>query len=91
MRYRIRDNLTPGERWVLKDIVTNFPGYELRVRKEDKGLKFVVADEITDNQQVQLNLNNPVNYLKVANDPTWEFVARIEIWAKRNMDRRMDR
>ena len=84
LRSRIKDNLKPEQRQALKDIVNNFSKYDLRVRKEDKGSRFVVVNDGTDSQQIEQNLNSSVNYLKVWKDPTIDFVSKIETWADRN-------
>ena len=53
---RRKDNLSAEEREALKDFKQNFPANNLRVRKEDKGPRFVIADGATEDEMIENDL-----------------------------------
>ena len=49
-RRKIHDNLTQEERSALKDFETRFPEENLRIRLEDRGPRFVIADGVMEDK-----------------------------------------
>ena len=56
LRRKIKDNFSAEEREDLKDFKQNFPANNLRVRKEDKGPRFVIADGATEDEMIENDL-----------------------------------
>ena len=48
LRRRIKDNLSKEQRGFIKEVKEEFPKRDLRVRFEDKGHRFVIADGQTE-------------------------------------------
>ena len=81
LRRKIKDNLTMEEREALQDIIKNFPEHNLRIRKEDKGGRFVIVDGDTEDELIELDLNNPIHYKEIDNDSTEDFKEEVTNWA----------
>ena len=77
LRNKIKDNLTSGQRKALQDIQKNFSQNDIRIRKEDKGSRFVIVDRCLDDSQIQANLGNTNNYAELVTDPTPKFINNI--------------
>ena len=86
LRRKIKDNLTPGERAALKDIVNNFPNMNLRVRKEYKGGRFVIVDGESEDTLIENDLCNEIHYREIGDDPTEEFKEKVQTWADKNLE-----
>ena len=85
LRRKIKDNLTADERIALKDISINFPKFNLRVRKEDKGSRFVITNSNLDDDAINSELNDHKQYSRIINDPLDECNRRVKLWADRNL------
>jgi hypothetical protein len=82
LRRKIKDNLSAEEREALKDFKQNFPAENLRVRKEDKGPRFVIADGATEEEMIENYLKILVNFVEIPTDPKEEDKRQIEDWAR---------
>ena len=60
LRRKIKDNLTPDERAFIKEVKTEYPRNDLRVRFEDKGHRFVIADGAIEDELLENDLKNPI-------------------------------
>jgi hypothetical protein len=58
-----------------------YPKKGLRVRREDKGARFIIEDSDTEDERITENLSNPVYYRESANDPIAEYMEEIKQWA----------
>ena len=65
LRRKIKDNMTPGEREALIDIIKNFPEMDLRVRREDKGGRFCIMDGDSEDIFIESDLGNTVHYREI--------------------------
>ena len=89
-RKKIHDNLLPEERTALKDFQTSFPAENLRIRLEDKGPRFVIADGATEDEMIEKDLQNLNQFREIAVDPKDDYEKEIETWARVFKDRGVD-
>ena len=80
-RRKIKDNLKPEEREALKDFRTNFPAENLRIRLEDKGPRFVIADGDKEDEMIENDLLNQNQFVSLQDDPKEEYIEKIRNWA----------
>ena len=80
MRNKIKDNLEPEEREALKELRFNFPAQNLRIRREDKGSRFVIADGNEEDRMIEQDLQNEVNFTEIPHDPREEHIDKLKQW-----------
>ena len=79
LRVKISDNLTPEMRDFIKEVREDFPRQNLRMRREDKGPRFVVTVGETEDNQIKNDLQNPTYYRELENDPGKAYSERIKL------------
>ena len=89
-RIKIHDNLLPEERKALKDFQTSFPAENLRIRLEDKGPRFVIADGDTEDKMIEKDLQNVNQFRAIDDDPKDDYEKEIKTWASVFKDRGVD-
>ena len=87
LRRKIKSNLTPDEWSFIDEVQHEYPDKGLRVRREDKGHRFVITDSETEDQQIQDELGNVTYYNEVEEDPTENFKQRINNWVAKGSDK----
>ena len=87
LRKKIKDNLTQEQREFIGEVKNEFPIRDLRVRFEDKGHRFVIADGHTEDEQIEADLQNEEFYRVLDNDPTENDKQNVQSWADRGLER----
>ena len=79
-----RDNLSVGERQALASLrqVDN-----VNVQIQDKGSKFVVIDKSDYDSKMKEQLENPLHYQKLEQDPSADYVGVITQWSERWLEK----
>ena len=81
LRKRIKSNITNEQREFIKEVKNDFPNKGLRVRREDKGPRFVIEDAATEDNKILSELSDPTFYSQVTNNPKDDFIENIREWA----------
>ena len=68
-RRKIKDNLSKEQRSFINEVKTKYPQKGLRIRMEDKGHRFVIADAISEDTMIEDKLKNVEQYTEVDNAP----------------------
>ena len=58
LRKKIKDNILTEERSFLKQVKEEYPNRDLRIRFEDKGHRFVIADGTLEDSLIETDLHN---------------------------------
>ena len=53
----------------------------MRIRREDKGPRFVIEDADNEDERIQSELSNNTYYSEVNDDPKEDFINDIKSWA----------
>ena len=85
-RRKIHDNLDPSERAALKDFEMNFPADNLRIRLEDKGPRFVIADGDQEDEMIENDLRNENQFTELPADPKEEYRNKLVNWTRKFED-----
>ena len=85
LRRPIKDNLTPDMRDFMKEVREIYPTVNLRMRMEDKGSRFVVTDGETKDNLILNDLEIPVHYKQLEEDPQETYAGKVQEWADRGL------
>ena len=85
MRKKIKDNLSEEQRDFIKEVKTEFPKNNLRIRQEDKGHRFVIADGDAEDVLIEETLGNLENYREQEDNPIDTYNAKIDEYAARSL------
>ena len=69
----------------IKEVREDYPKDNLRVRKEDKGSRFVVTDGEIEDNLIKNDLENPVHYKQLDEDPKDDFIEKVRQWADKGL------
>ena len=87
LRKKISDNLTKEQRdFIKKDVKTIYPNLNIRIRKEDKGHRFVIVDGEEEDKQIEEELQKPDQYEEIESDPTEQYQKKLEEFAARGLE-----
>ena len=81
LRKRIKSNITNEQREFIKEVKNDFPDKGLRVRREDKGPRFVIEDAVTEDNKILSELSDQTFYSQVTDNPKDDFIENIREWA----------
>ena len=90
MRNKIKDNMTPEEREALRELRFEFPAQNLRIRREDKGSRFVIADGEEEDKMIEEDLQNETNFTEIPSDPKEEHIEKLKEWIREFKDEGVD-
>ena len=86
LRRKMKSNLNQNQINVIKEVKTEYPQRGLRIRREDKGHRFVVEDAVTEDNKIIEELSNPVYYTETEDDPMDTYKQEIQNWADNALD-----
>ena len=89
-RKQIKDNLSTEQRNYIKEVKTIYPTLGIRIRSEDKGHRFVVADAETEDNLIENHLKNEEQFVETDEDKTEEHIAKIKEWADRGLKQELN-
>ena len=78
LRKKIKYNLTEEQHDFIKEVKTEYPKNNLRIRKEDKGHRFVIADWDVEDTLIEETVTNPEIYKEQEENPMDDYNAKIE-------------
>ena len=81
LRRKIKSNLNENQIEFINELKKNYPAKGLRIRREDKGARFVIEDAVTEDNRIIGNLSNPVQYTQTEVNPMDTYVQEIKQWA----------
>ena len=81
LRKKMKSNLNPNQLNFIKEVREEYPKRGLRIRREDKGPRFVIEDAATEDNRIIEELSNPVFYTETDDNPTEGFIREIKSWA----------
>ena len=81
LRRKVKSNITQEQKDFIKEVRNEYPERGLRVRLEDKGSRFVIADAASEDDKLQSDLGNVTQYTEVDDDPIEQFKDEIREWA----------
>ena len=81
LRKKMKNNLTQNQMNFIKEVKEEYPRRGLRVRREDKGHRFVIEDSATEDNKILEELSDRVFYRETANDPILNYKDEIQQWA----------
>ena len=81
LRRKVKSNINENQKQFIKEVRNEFPERGLRVRLEDKGSRFVIADAASEDDKLQSDLGNVTQYSEVMNDPIEPFKDEVREWA----------
>ena len=81
LRKKISSNLTEGQRDFIKTVKREYPKENLRIRREDKGHRFVIADGDAEDELIEDGLKNRERFDEVDESPLEDYNVKIERWA----------
>ena len=81
LRKKMKNNLTQNQMNFIKEVKEEYPRRGLRVRREDKGHRFVIEDSATEDNKILEELSDPFFYREIANDPIQNYKDEIQQWA----------
>ena len=90
MRNKIKDNMTPEEREALRELRFEFPAQNFRIRREDKGSRFVIADGEEEDKMIEEDLQNETNFTEIPSDPKEEHIEKLKEWIREYKDEGVD-
>ena len=74
-------NLTQEQRDFIKEVKTEYPKKNIRIRREDKGYRFVILDGESEDQLIENGLKNRERYEETDENPMEEYIDRIDNFA----------
>ena len=77
----MKSNLNQTQLNFIKEVKEEYPDRGLRIRREDKGARFVIEDAVTEDTRIAENLPDPVHYSEVNNNPIEDYKDEIKQWA----------
>ena len=74
-------NLTQEQRDFIKEVKTEYPKKNIRIRREDKGYRFVILDGESEDQLIENGLKNIERYAETDESPMEDYIEKIENFA----------
>ena len=87
LRRKIKSNLNENQINFIKKVKTEYPRRGLRIRREDKGPRFVIVDAEEEDQKIFSALTNPTHYTEQETDPFEEFCDEIKFFAAEALEK----
>ena len=81
LRRKVKSNLNQNQKDFIKEVKVEYPKRGLRLRREDKGARFVIEDAITEDDRITEKLSDPTYYRESDNDPIEDYRVEIKQWA----------
>ena len=81
LRRKVKSNLNRNQINFIKEVKEYYQGRGLRIRREDKGPRFVIEDADKEDERIQSELSNNTYYSEVNDDPKEDFINDIKSWA----------
>ena len=81
LRRKVKSNLNQNQRKFIKEVRAEYPARGLRVRREDKGPRFVIEDGDVEDNKIMAELSDNTYYTEVDENPIEEFSDDIRFWA----------
>ena len=81
LRRKVKSNLNENQINFIKEVKEDFPRRGLRVRREDKGPRFVIEDAEAEDNRINDELSNNTYYNEREDDPKEDFIDEIKFWA----------
>ena len=81
LRRKMKNNLNQNQKNFIKEVKEEYPQRGLRVRREDKGHRFVIEDAVTEDNKIIEELSDPVFYTETDDNPIENFKDEIQNWA----------
>ena len=85
LRKKIKSNISIDQRNFIKSVKTEYPNKNLRIRREDKGHRFVIADGDLEDELIEEGLKNRERFEECAENPMEDFNVKIENWANEGL------
>ena len=81
LRKKIKGNLSKEQRDFILEVKTEYPKRNIRIRREDKGSRFVVVDGDEEDKLIEDGLHNAERFRESEENPIEEYNERIEGFA----------
>ena len=82
LRRKVKGNLNSEQIKFIKEVKEEYPGRGLRIRREDKGPRFVIEDAVAEDERIQAKLSDNRYYTEMNDDPKEEFIEAIKSFAE---------
>ena len=80
-RKKINSNISVDQRNFIQSVKRDYPEQNLRIRREDKGHRFVIVDGDQEDEMIEEGLKNRERFEEVDENPMEDFNVKIENWA----------
>ena len=80
LRRKVKSNLNQNQLSYIKEVKTEYPRQGIRVRREDKGARFVIEDDITEDNRIVESLSNPLHFSETDQNPIEGYKNEIVQW-----------
>ena len=81
LRRKVKGNLNQNQINFIKEVRAEYPRKGLRIRREDKGPRYVIQDAEVEDGKILDELSNETYYTEVEEDPKEDFIDQIKFWA----------
>ena len=86
LRKKVKSNLNEEQRKFINEVQSEYPERGLRVRREDKGPRFVIEDAATEDDKILEGLKDVTYYTETDDNPIEGFKNEIIAWADKAVD-----
>ena len=86
LRKKVKSNLNENQLEFIKEVQTSYSERGLRIRREDKGPRFVIEDGAVEDNKILTELSDNTYYTELDENPKDEFIDEIKFWAAEAME-----